>query len=264
MKLSTPIDLWDVSTYDEHLRRMLDAHTELIRQYFETDRRLDLKREAADRWMPVRPNPYAQAFVRFTEGIVMPAIAERTIRGWHYTRLTDDEVEIIRKKGIYPSTLATLRARLDAQVIKATLTRPVADALYQASPFHKELMGNRSNKFWMVSQPRPVDDSGVTLLLESWGGESVYFWLEDAALQRLVAQLGKPRVLEIAVPMRATQHSYSAARAAVAAVARTLGLKPDSGSFDLYSSEALGPEAILRIHTAGEEAFERVGRGKEA
>jgi hypothetical protein len=116
----------------------------------------------------------------------------------------------------------------------------------------------------MVSQPRPVDDSGVTLLLESWGGESVYFWLEDAVLQRLVAQLGKPRVLEIAVPVRATQHSYWAARAAVAAVARTLDLKPDSGSFDLYSSEALGPEAILRIHTAGEEAFERIGRAREA
>ena len=55
----------------------------------------------------------------------------------------------------------------------------------------------------MTSDPVAPDDSGVKLLLGSWGGEATYFWLKDKRLQNLVAGIGRPRVLEIAVPTSA-------------------------------------------------------------
>ncbi|NTH49196.1 hypothetical protein G6K98_31640 [Agrobacterium rhizogenes] len=36
----------------------------------------------------------------------------------------------------------------------------------------------------MVSHPHDIEDGGVELLLESWGGESVYFWQQDPDLHR--------------------------------------------------------------------------------
>ena len=103
--------------------------------------------------------------------------------------------------------------------------------------------------------PVPPDDSGVELLLGHWGGEVAYFWLRDQRLIDRVGQLGRARVIEVAVPVAATRHSYSAGDAVVATFARKLGCKPDRKSFDLYVKQALGPEAILAVRTEGEAEF---------
>jgi hypothetical protein len=116
----------------------------------------------------------------------------------------------------------------------------------------------------MTSHPHAVDDSGVTLLLEHWGGEGVYFWLKDAGLIKLVKGIGKPRVIEIAVPLNATNHAYRAANAVVAAFAQTLGCKADGAAFDLYSTRGLGPANVLKVHTDGEPAFRALARGYPA
>jgi predicted transcriptional regulator len=149
-----------------------------------------------------------------------------------YTRLTDRETDDIRKNGIHPSTLDSLRRRLDAQVAAGSFSSGTADALYAASPFHHQLDA-RSGKFWMTSHPVSIDDRGVNLLLNNWGGEATYFWLQDDALQKVVAGIGRPRVLEISMPIGKSRHSYSAGEAVIAAYAHTLGCVPDRGAFDL-------------------------------
>ena len=111
----------------------------------------------------------------------------------------------------------------------------------------------------MTSHPLGTDDSGVELLLGNWGGESVYFWLQDNFLEGLVSCIGRPRVLEIVVPIDATNHAYSAAKAVLGAFGLTLGCSPDRGAFDLYCKNPLGPEKILAIHTEGETFFTNLG-----
>lgn len=32
----------------------------------------------------------------------------RTIRAWHYTRITDTEIDVLRQNGIYPYSLYTI------------------------------------------------------------------------------------------------------------------------------------------------------------
>lgn len=97
----------------------------------------------------------------------MHLMEDRTIRAWHYTRMTDEEVAALRRIGIYLSTLGTIRERFDAQVAAGTFDRDIADRLFAESPFQSEQLDSRSNKFWMVSHPAHIEDSSVELLLES-------------------------------------------------------------------------------------------------
>ncbi len=112
------IDLWDLSTFDTDLLGILEVHGPTLDAYFESERRIflgfDLERDQ-DRPM-VRPdNPFSGDHVRIWENLAI-RMDERIIRSWHYTRLTDAEVEVLRMDGIHPSSPESLRRRLDAIV----------------------------------------------------------------------------------------------------------------------------------------------------
>lgn len=185
----------------------------------------------------------------------------RTIRAWHYTRMTDTEIDALRQTGIYPSSLDTIQSRFAAQVVAGAFSQAVADRLFADSPYQSDQFDARSGKFWMTSHPVAVEDGGVAVFLESWGGEAAYFWQQDEGLQDTLKQIGRPRVLEIAMPLRHSRHTYSAAEAVVATFGRTLGCEPDQHAFDLYSEQALGPAHILAVHSAGESNFGAIARG---
>ena len=200
---STPIDVWNLDTFDAALLTGLNSERDLLRNYALTEKKQFLEREAADGWVPSASNPYAAERNCFIERVIMPAMEQRTIRAWHYTRLTDSEVTLLTSGGVYVSTLEQIRRRLDVQVSALTLSAETADALYAASPFHLQ-NNSRAGKFWMTSHPVSADNSGVELLLQHWGGEGVYFWLKDAQLVEQVKRFGRPRVIELAVPMKVT------------------------------------------------------------
>jgi hypothetical protein len=261
--MKTLIDVWNTGTFDQELMSTLQANAQLIQAYLTTDRRLFEEREASDHRMPHATNPYGGRYQAFVEDVGRELMQTRIIRAWHYTRLVDVEVDIIRKIGLYPSTLETLRIRQEALVKAGILSAADRDALYAASPFHEQ-EDIRSGRFWMTSDPVATDDTGVKLLLGRWGGEATYFWQRDERLTRLVAGIGQPRILEIGVPIAKTREWYSAGKAVVAAYARTLGCRPDRGAFDLYSMTDLGPETVMAVHTAGDEAFKLMARGYPA
>jgi hypothetical protein len=158
------IDVWDLTTFDDELRAELDAHADMIRDYMATSRRQWLEREASDHTLPYPENPHAGEFIWVKEHI-MRLMERRTIRAWHYTRLTDEEVQALRGGGIYPSSLGSIQARLDAQVAAGAFSRETVGRLYRDSPYHSDQRSSRSDKFWMTSHPLDVDDSGVELLL---------------------------------------------------------------------------------------------------
>jgi hypothetical protein len=257
------IDVWNVETFDDELRGDLDVHGDVIRDYMLTSRREWLEREASDRTMPYPENPYAGEFIWVKEHI-MRLMEARTIRAWHYTRMTDEEIGALRQGGIYPSTLDNIRSRFAAQVAAGVFSQEIADRLFANSPYQSDQRDSRSNKFWMVSHPVDIEDGGVELLLESWGGEAAYFWQQDPSLQDLLKRIGRPRVLEIAMPLVHSRHGYSAAEAVVATFGRTPGCRPDKHAFDLYTYQPLGPAHILGVHSEGEPNFGAMARGYPA
>jgi hypothetical protein len=256
------IDVWDVRTLDSELLVHLEETAELIRAYFETDHQIFLSHDLGrgPRQSILRPeNPHATDFYELLEAIGL-RMGTRTIRAFHYTRLTDDEVTNLLQSGIHVSTPETLRQRLEAVVASGGLAREVADRLYAESPFHSDQLQARAGKFWLTSHPAAVDDSGVVPLLERWGGEVASMWVRDPALSAALAELGKPRIIEVAVPLSATKHSYNAAKAVVATFARSHGAIPSKFAFDVYVENALPATAVLYIHTKGDDAFESIGR----
>lgn len=255
------IDVWNIETFDHQLRSELEAHADLIRAYLTTERSIEFERDVSRHRMAYATNPYASDYLAFTEEIGR-AMEARTIRAWHYTRLTNAEIDVIRGSGVQPSTLEGIRRRLDTQVAAGVFSEEHASALFASSPFQSAVqLRARTGKFWMVSHPQRIDDHGVIPLLSNWGGESVAFWLRDQALIGILARTGIGRVLEIAVPLKATTHSSRAGDAVVATLARAIGCKPDRNAFDCYVTRALGAEAIIAIHSEGEPHYTALARG---
>lgn len=258
--MSRPIDVWNVDTFDAPLIAVLRSQQQLLVDYFKTDRANYLEREASDRRGPPPSNPYAGAYHGFAEGLV-PMMERRTIRSWHHSRMTDREVETARQGGLYPATLATLRARLDDLVAMGELTVDDVTSIFEMSPFQGDRLGSRGDKFWMTSHPHRIDDGGVTSLLAHWGGESAYFNHKEGELLEKLSSIGRPRVFEVAVPLALTPDAYSAAKATIHRYALSLGCHAEWGGFDLYASSPLDADALLRIHSQGEPDFALLARG---
>jgi hypothetical protein len=55
----TPIDVWNLETFDAGLLAELNAEGALLRDYALTDRQQFLEREAAEGWVPPLSNPFA-------------------------------------------------------------------------------------------------------------------------------------------------------------------------------------------------------------
>jgi len=263
-----PIDVWDVRTFDPALIALLEASADLVRDYLETDRQIFLSHDLGRG--PVRSilrpeNPRASRFNALRETIGRE-MQQRTIRAFHYTRLTDDEVATLLRDGIHLSTPASLQRRLDDIVAAGGVNGNFADWLYAESPFHSDQLEARSGKFWMTFHPIAVDDSGVKPLMKHWGGEVASMRIPDDALSAQLASLGKPRIIELAVPMSATttRHHYYAGGAVVATFARSRASIPPTFAFDLYVIQPLPPRAILAVHTEGDAPFADMGRGYPA
>ena len=255
-----PLDVWDLATFDSPLVAILQASSDLLTNYEITSQRNYAEQQAAGRWIPLPENPYAAERMHTLERVIMPTMEQRTIRAWHYTRLTDHEAAYLTSNGIYVSDLDAIRRRLNAQVTAGTISPTAANAIFGESPFHSQA-DSRSGKFWMVSHPYAINDGGVELLLQHWGGEGVYFWLTDPAHIDLVQSIGRARVIELAVPMSVTTSAYLAAKAVVATFVTSLGCKPDWSAFDLCTTSTLDAEAVLAIHTEGDADFAALANG---
>ena len=257
------IDVWDAKTFDPELTAGLHDQVDVITAYVARDREIFLAHELGRSRSLMRPeNAHAGAFIALKEAMG-EAMQDRTIRAWHYTRLTDAEVELAGRDGIHLSTPQTLRTRFAALVASGDLTSAHAEALYAASPFHEQLK-SRSDKFWMTSHPTAIDDGGVEPLMDHWGGEVASMWMKDEALLAPLATIGQPRILEMAVPLALTNHAFSAACAVVATYGRAHGAHPEKKAFDLYVNQPLPPSALLAVHSQGEASFDAMGRSHPA
>ena len=244
------LDTSNPMTFDLELLAALRDNRALIRDYLIRDREIF---DAYDNYNgPDRPylrpeNPHSNLFQEFREWLI-PLMENRVIRGFHYTRMTDAELEIMRAEGIRLSTPSYLETRLDALVSADLLTIDEVGTILDQSPFKTQL-DIRQNKFWMVSSHLPMDDGGVKPLLAAWGGEVASMHLTDHDLLAKLQLIGRPRMIEVAAPLSATNKTYSAACAVVAAYALQYGWPSEDGVFDFYVKEDLPADALLNVFT---------------
>ena len=249
-----------MNTFDAELRAVFEANTDSICSYFLREREIfDTYHLASvfDR-SPFRPeNEYSRSFSS-SELQISNLMMSRSIRSFHNARLTDDEVETFLGEGINLSTSESLHSRLARLVSTGNLTEEEALVLEDASPF-KTQQDIREGKFWKTSHPLTISDVGLEEILGIWGGEVASFHLGDGPLKSKLSKIGRPRVVEVAVPLSDSQHVYQSAQAAIATFTAKFGYLSDRKEFDLFFTSPLPGSAIIRINSAGDESFEQMG-----
>lgn len=248
-----PIDLWNAETFDPALTALLTANLDLIRAFVAEQKAIDAEYEADQRRPMRRSNPHWDALHALEQEI--DALArDRTARGWHYSRLTDDEVAVIRANGLTVSTLAGLARRLNARVAAGDLTEAEAKAVYNASPLHEQ-GDSRLDQICFAAKPQRPTSAGVRRLLSLYGGEAASFHLEDSLLLARLETLGRPRIVEAAIPLATVRRSTPLGKAILGAFAARHNVRLDEVMPDLFAKQDLGAGTILAIHTEGEARF---------
>ncbi|MGI2180186.1 hypothetical protein [Shewanella sp. S1-49-MNA-CIBAN-0167] len=244
---------WDPKSFNYEIVSALDNHSELISDYFREDIRLMDEHLNSSPYQSLKPNRFNYAFSDFKENVLTPILKNNRIIVWHYTRLTDHEVEMMHKR-LMPSTLDYLKIRLELLVSKGLLTYEESQVVFKQSPFHKQER-NRSGMLWTTTVPEPTTDMGVEPLLKSWGGESAYFWLADENLKTKLKEIGLPRVIELETELTDGLNAFSVSETVLEAWAKTLGISVAPSGTDLSIKSSVNKARVVKVHTEGENSF---------
>ncbi|BFI96060.1 MAG: hypothetical protein RSP_15700 [Rhodanobacter sp.] len=148
----------------------------------------------------------------FDRGVVTlgNALLSYSVRGWHCTRLTDDEAANIEAVGLAPLSADLIERRITTQVRRGTLPVAVGDILRAA---HQGAASNRAGMIWFCFfPPYEAGEGGIHRLLRHWGGEAMYWAHEsDATVAPVLRQLGMPCIVEADVPVAWLSDTYSVA-----------------------------------------------------
>ena len=86
-------------------------------------------------------------------------------------------------------------------------------------------------------------------------------WMREPVLLAELAKIGAPRVIELAMPMSATNRGHAAGNAVVATYGQIHDCIPEKSAFDLCTQQPLPPGSILAVHSETNSGFSQIGRG---
>jgi len=250
------IDSWNPKTFSAEICSALSDQSELVRNYHEEDRKLMEEPLNSSPYQSLKSNRFHSAYSELREKILTPILASSRIRVWHYTRLTDDEVDSMRQQLVL-SSLYYLKDRIENLVTNTLLTHEEAEIIYAESPFHSHL-NYRTGRLWATNIPLPPSYSGVVPLLESWGGESAYFWLSNEMIAAKLKQVGSPRIVELETALSDNLNGYSVSDTVLKAWAKKLGVPVLLSGCDLSVSNCIDTAKVVRVHTKGDSSFQAV------
>jgi len=260
------ISIWDLDTYDGDIQDYLNRHQETIRLHRERALELDdiePPRDLQERIRFQKPtNEHYPAYMEARDGLA-PILESKSFRAFHYTRMTDGEVERILLAGVRMTSLDLLHERLQSVVDEKLLKLEIAERIYRSSALHSPHEYGDRRGFWTTACPIDVTDTAVDMLVGHWGGESSYFpfmgGTKDEAMLAAIQGIGRGRILEIEVPMSSTRGvgPHSATKTMFDVVERAFGHE-NLLALDFNSLEPLRPSAIIRVISEGEAEFDDV------
>ncbi|QND69138.1 hypothetical protein HB777_36370 (plasmid) [Mesorhizobium loti] len=101
------IDLWDIGTYDSEIKDYLESHRDIIDGYSALERKKDIMVAKLATWVPIQPNRFQGDYAATVDGLA-EIMSTKTLRTFHYTRMTDDEVESVQAEGMVPTSVDSL------------------------------------------------------------------------------------------------------------------------------------------------------------
>jgi len=250
------MDAWNPSTYPNQLIELLNNHTELVREYHQMEKVLMDEHLNSSPYQSLKPNPFSSSYLSFKEHDLMPVVANCRIRVWHYSKLTDIEIESIQKKLVL-SSLDFLKQRLNNLIVAKQLTTEEAELVYLNSPLHSQ-NEIRADRLWTTVIPLSPNDSGVTPLLKYWGGESTYFRLPESECKKKLKAIGASRILEIETTLHDNHNAYSVSETVALAWAKSLNCPINLTGIDLAIKNCISTAKVIRVHSEGTSSFNNV------
>jgi len=175
-----------------------------------------------------------------------------SIRVFHASRLLRFEVGEIRRQGLQPASQGLFAVKVAGAVAHGLLSPAEgADLLRSAMP----LDGSAGARVAQVCASAGTavyrdDPHGARPLLESWGGEVLYFAHEQDGLGKRLRELGTPTIVEISVPSVRTQDLWFP-NVEQCLVGTMLGFT-DVGSDVFIRGGAVTSDDILAVHQPSE------------
>ncbi|HDS1082895.1 hypothetical protein B9Y76_19820 [Stenotrophomonas maltophilia] len=224
------LDLSQPATWPGELREVLNELRPVFRSW-----ELDLADRAA---------PAFDAAIRTLGEALMP----HAMRGYHFTRLTEEEAGHIRENGLEVLSPGLLERRIAAQVTRGELAEDHAQRLLANNQVRDR---NRSGKAWFCFYPaHEAREYGVRSLLGHWGGEALYnFNAEDPKLGRVLKSLGSPALVEAVVPVAflSTTNGLAKAVARLDLIHQGVRSSEYPDKFEDYSTQALEASMVRRV-----------------
>lgn len=181
-KPRTLVDLDDSRTWHPDLIAFLESHYDLFADWEVGEKRFSAR-------------DYDAAVYRLVDQLQPYAL-----RGWHCTRLTDQEIDDILANGFHLPNREMLHRRVDTLIANGTISQDVGDRLKERNQADAP---NRAGMIWFCFHPPgEAGESGIERFFRHWGGEALYGLHErDPVTSPVLAQVGTPCVVEALVPI---------------------------------------------------------------
>ncbi len=183
-------------------------------------------------------------------------LGARLIRAFHCTRLLDHEVEAIRHDGLRPLTRELITDRVEAAYRSGALSQTEHDHLLEKHVFAVGNPMGREDQVCLVLPERMLDGDGVLPLLETWGGEAIYWSHSGTEFKRTRLQsIGRPSVVVASLDFSVPGEHFVCADLLHCFVGKVLNLS-DVGA-DVFFKAPVPAKYIEAIWQPGDPRYDR-------
>lgn len=141
--------------------------------------------------------------------LIDEAIGDTPLAAYHATRLLPHEVESVRRVGLLPLTPELVNLRIGTAVESGAVDTVLAERLRPAALRYAVDPGRTQQVCFTGSRKSLQRRSGFWRLFTYWGGEAIYWDLDDKLPDPALLQLshiGTPAVVVAALPPSGSRH----------------------------------------------------------
>jgi hypothetical protein len=200
------ISLDDPDDWPSQFIGRFEANENLLRDYNAYEQKLLDDRAWGDSYVPMalrRPNPFYQRHEEFLNELRTEYADKVALRAFHCTRLTNEEVSIVRRRGMTPPSLTMLQSRIKRIEEAGLISSEIADRLIRKNSAD---CPTRAGRIWFIFTVGPLKScTGVSDLFRYWGGEALYGQHDsDPDVGPVLASIGRARIVEAMIPLQQT------------------------------------------------------------
>jgi hypothetical protein len=191
----TTIWLPDGGTWPENVLAFLQKNVDVFDRWYNREEETSTFTEAKHVAAVAEAHRYDQAILALSE-----ELKPHSLRGYHCTRLTDQEIDQIKKHGMSLPDTELLYRRIDALIGARVLTKEAATKLKSKNQADEQF---RKSRIWFCFyEPLIAGQGGIEDLLRHWGGEALYNSHDrDEELGPLLRSIGMPCLVEVDAPI---------------------------------------------------------------